>query len=336
MINKNMRSRAFTLIELLVVIAIIAILAAMLLPALAKAKAQAQQVNCISNLKQWGVCEQLYIGDNHDMPPTDGMGDNGTDNGGTYGGSYPYGTADDPAAWFNLLPPYWMGKTLASYCDPKPHINWQTGSATAIEQDYMPFPGRAGSKMWNCPTAQMSDADAATVEKSQSGGASVGFFSYTQSLDLNKVIGTASSSEPRGYVPGLGNGATQTFTGYNGAQFPLEDGVMPKVSSLIKPAATVYMFDSEFNPVSDLDGRDSVPQAENAIFPGTRWKSFSSRHSLGGIIVFCDGHAKYYKSAYITNGVTENMWNNDEEALQPDVVWDPAYRYYMSQNVPGS
>ena len=65
-----MKHRAFTLIELLVVIAIIGILAALLLPALTRAKARAVQIQCVSNYQQAGVALHLYLGEFNDhLPP---------------------------------------------------------------------------------------------------------------------------------------------------------------------------------------------------------------------------------------------------------------------------
>jgi prepilin-type N-terminal cleavage/methylation domain-containing protein/prepilin-type processing-associated H-X9-DG protein len=140
--------RGFTLIELLVVIAIIAILAAMLLPALAKAKERANRAACLSNLRQWGLSLNLYLDDNNQILPDFSIANNTpgarsgydqdnilwTDLAGFAAGGY------GNSAWFNALPPYVAQKALWQYAaNPANFVN--------------------GRSIFNCLTARFLSAE---------------------------------------------------------------------------------------------------------------------------------------------------------------------------------
>jgi prepilin-type N-terminal cleavage/methylation domain-containing protein len=92
---------AFTLIELLVVIAIIAILAAMLMPVLSSAKNRAQQIQCLNNMRQWGIAFHMYCDDNNDYVPEEGD----TEESINYTGTQPGTTPNYTLAWYNVIPP---------------------------------------------------------------------------------------------------------------------------------------------------------------------------------------------------------------------------------------
>jgi len=102
---------AFTLIEMLVVIAVIAILAALLLPAMARAKEKARSVDCLNNLKQWVLAFSIY-GEDNEFIAREGSRRDGTvrlDN---------WANVSDPAnkdVWYNALPPYLSERPATKY-----------------------------------------------------------------------------------------------------------------------------------------------------------------------------------------------------------------------------
>ena len=256
--------RAFTLVELLVVIAIIAILAAMLLPALAKAKEKADRTACLSNLRQWGLALNLYVDDNSQLLPDFSIAnatpgarsgydqDNllWTDLAGFAAAGF------GNSAWFNALPAYVAQNPLWQYAaNPTNFVNQRN--------------------VFNCPGARFLPGEVDPLNR----------VAFSYGINFKGTNGAVPASAPF------------------------------KVTTVAHPSAFVFFSDVRANsgetPFYGANPLNDLGAARGSL------NHLSSRHAAGANLTFLDGHAAYYKYAYLAYSKGTKIG----DPAVPDVNW---------------
>jgi prepilin-type N-terminal cleavage/methylation domain-containing protein/prepilin-type processing-associated H-X9-DG protein len=284
--------KGFTLIELLIVIAIIAILASILMPVLAAAQKRAQLINCLNNLRQWGVGLHVYAADSADEIPRDGTdkAESYIDYAPTSPTDAPMGTPMDPGSWFNALPPNVGEQPLSSY--------YNSGSpptlrAAGVAKKILPFPGNGIGRIWHCPQITVSPSDTFLM------GGQYGFFSYEMNIDLKAM--------------------TYIHSGYS-SMYP----GMPKIANIHNSSATVMLTEAVFSPTGEAttpEGQSVGTPSQNGTFPASRWNYFAWRHlDHMANLMFIDGHAATFKHSYVFN--SNPTPDSRDEKDNYDIIWD--------------
>jgi prepilin-type N-terminal cleavage/methylation domain-containing protein len=254
--------RGFTLIELLVVIAIIAILAAIIMPVLEKAKERAWEVYCVNNSRQLMIGWRVYADDNHDfLPPND----------------YPFKTAYRTIAAAQKHNYYnWVcGSFYNSVDNYLPELTDPLGTALTA---YIPNP-----LVYHCPGDIYIDPyDGHSVHtRSYSMNSAVGtIWNSSSAYGGSGVLGSAVGG---GWLPGLAyNGSQTTWLTYN------------KINSFISPGPANTWVIMDESPITINDG--SLAISAYAATGSTYLIDYpAGNHDDGGGISFADGHAIIHK-----------------------------------------
>ena len=255
------RASAFTLIELLVVIAIIAILAAILFPVFAQARAKARQAACLSNLKQVGTAVLMYIQDSDDTYPPS---------------QTPLPSPPAPAggviSWPTIVYPYVKNEGVFVCPDGEDSVKNVQLSVTTSAQ------------YCGITTANTRFSPAATGDGSTKGYGLVNALSYGRNL-----IPLGTSNSANWSTVGFANAAKSGFvTATTTAGIPDAD--------VQEPATTIHIMDAW---TTQCDQGNSIRGIQQEIrtdhYPDATASKVANRHNGGFVALYGDGHTKWLK-----------------------------------------